>query len=457
MKKLKIIYISCFLLLAGNTFAQEVEVMTIEEAIQLALTNNHNLKAVAVNKEKASNSATAGNAGLLPSVSATAGAEYSNNNTEIEFISAGQPSEGGDPGDSNLGSNRQTINGAASDSYNANIRMDYVLFNGNGNRFTLKQLRESATLEEIKFKQQVENTVLQVVEGYYDISRQQENLATVKETIVTSNKRLNRLKERYLLGQASKLEVLNAEVDLNSDSTSYLQSEQAFFNAVRKLNVILGNEVSASYSVDPNFEFVGGLSADVIIEKAMTENLSILAQHKQEEISELDLKITKAQKSPEFSTYAQYGYNRMNNEASQVVYNESLGFTAGVSMRFNVFNGHQQRTREQNAKLNVLAQQENTLQLTKELERDVMNAWSDYDYKRRIADMETKSMEQAELNFRQTKEQYELGQVTSIDFRTAQTNLQLAKNRLNDALYKAKVAEYSILQLAGDLLDSIEE
>ncbi|ANQ50325.2 TolC family protein [Flammeovirga sp. MY04] len=445
MKKLNIIILS-FLMLAGNTFAQEK--MSINDAIQLALTNNHNLKAVAVNKEQANNNATAGMAGLLPSVTANATADYSNNDTEMEFMNTGAPSDS---------DNRMVLDNAASTTYDANIRMDYVLFNGNGNRFTLNQLRESATLEEIRFKQEVETTVLQVVEAFYDISREQENLNISKETIVTSNKRLERLKNRYLLGQSTKLEVLNAEVDLNSDSTSYLQTEQAYYTAIRKLNVVLGGEVNALYEVDSNFDFIQGLTADVILDKAMTENLSLLAQQKQEEITELDLKIAKASKVPTVSTYASYGYNRMNNDAGQVLYSENLGMQAGVTMSFNVFNGHQQKKKEQNAKLNVIAQQETTMQLTKELQRDVMNAWSDYDYKQRIANMEAKSMEQAEMNFRQTKEQYELGQVTSIDFRTAQTNLQTAKNRLNDALYNAKVAEYSILQLSGDLLDQINE
>ncbi|NME69560.1 TolC family protein [Flammeovirga aprica] len=446
-KSINIIYTFCFLLLAGNSFAQEK--MSINEAIQLALTNNHNLKAVSVNKEQASNNATAGMAGMLPSITANGTADYSNNDTEMEFMSTGAPSEGGD--------NRMQLDNAASTTFDANIRMDYVLFNGNGNRFTLNQLRESATLEDIRFKQEVENTVLQVVEAFYDISREQENLNISKATIVTSNKRLERLKNRYLLGQSTKLEVLNAEVDLNSDSTAYLQTEQAYFTAIRKLNVVLGGEVNATYEVDADFEFINGLTADKVLEQAMTENLSLLAQHKQEEITELDLKIAKAGKSPTLSTYAQYGYNRMNNDAGQVLYSENLGMSAGVTMSFNVFNGHQQKKKEQNAKLSVMAQQQNTMQLTKELQRDVMNAWSDYDYKQRIANMEVKSMEQAELNFRQTKEQYELGQVTSIDFRTAQTNLQTAKNRLNDALYNAKVAEYSILQLSGDLLDQINE
>ncbi|NLR92974.1 TolC family protein [Flammeovirga agarivorans] len=444
MKKYNIIPLLIFCLLAGNSTAQEV--LSINDAIQLALTNNHNLKAVAVNKEQAENNATAGNAGLLPSVTATAGAEYSNNDTEMEFMNTGAP-EGSD--------NRMTLDNAASTSYDANVRMDYVLFSGNGNRFTLNQLRESATLEDLRFKQEVENTILQVVEGFYDISREQENLNIAKETVVTSNRRLERLHSRYLLGQTNKLEVLNAEVDLNSDSTSYLQTEQAYYNSIRKLNVVIGADINTIYEVNPDFEFLSGLTADNVLDKAMTENLSLLAQYKQEDITELDLKITKSQRSPTVSTYAQYGYSRMNNDAGQVLYNENLGLTAGVTMSFNVFNGHQQKRTEQNARLNVIAQKENTLQLTKELERDVMDAWFDYDYKQKIAKMEAKSMEQAELNFTQTKEQYELGQVTSIDFRTAQTNLQTAKSRLNDALYQAKVAEYSILQLSGDLLNQV--
>ena len=51
-------------------------------------------------------------------------------------------------------------------------------------------------------------------------------------------------------------------------------------------------------------------------------------------------------------------------------------------------------------------------------------------------------------------EQYRLGQITSLDFRTAQSNLLNAQTNYIDARYEAKLAELLIYQLAGKIQEA---
>ncbi|HCO83238.1 MAG TPA: transporter, partial [Arenibacter sp.] len=50
------------------------------------------------------------------------------------------------------------------------------------------------------------------------------------------------------------------------------------------------------------------------------------------------------------------------------------------------------------------------------------------------------------------KEQFQLGRITSIEFRQAQINLLNAQTNKNLAKYDAKLAELQLLQLTGQLL-----
>ena len=131
---------------------------------------------------------------------------------------------------------------------------------------------------------------------------------------------------------------------------------------------------------------------------------------------------------------------------------QNSGLSSGVSLRFNVFNGHQQRTREKNAHINILSEQERTRQIKLQLERDASNAHTDYIYKKQIVELQESSMVRAELNFEQTKEMFKLGSVTSIEFRTAQQNMLNVANNYNDARFNAKVAEYNLLRITGELV-----
>ena len=63
-------------------------------------------------------------------------------------------------------------------------------------------------------------------------------------------------------------------------------------------------------------------------------------------------------------------------------------------------------------------------------------------------------MQTNSLNFKRTEEQYQLGQVNSIEFRQAQLNLLNAQSNLNKTKYDAKNAELILLQLTGNLLNT---
>lgn len=443
MKKLKYILGLSLGLISGLVVGQDVspagEKMTLQKAIETAMVNNYDLKIAENTLKQAENNNSAGNAGLLPSVSISGGTEYANTDNEMQFNSTGN-------------NDVITTNGAKSMSYNAGARMDYTLFDGFGNVYTYQKLKQTNELQETVYRQQMEMTILQVVQSYYEVCRTQQNLTLANESMRISRDRYQRTKDQKTYGQANQLDLLNAKVDLNSDSTLILQAEQAFLMAIKNLNVVMGIDINETYSIDDNITFRNDLQAEQVMTDALMNNAQLLSQQQQQGISQMDLKITKAAKYPTLSAYGQYGYNRQDNDAGQLAYNQNLGTTAGVSLKFNLFNGRQQHTREQNAKLNLLSQQERTRQVQSELERNVANAYTDYTYKRRIADLQQSSLEQARLNFEQTKELFQLGRVTSIEFRTAQQNLLSTANTYNDAQFKAKVAEYNLLQLTGTLI-----
>jgi outer membrane protein TolC len=441
MKKLKYTLGVFMALISALTWGQNVltdgEPMTLAKAIETTMVNNYDLKMAGNRLKQAENNNSAGNAGLLPSVSINGSTEYSNMDNEME-----------------LNGSNETIStsNAESVSYNAAARIDYTLFDGFGNVYTYQKLQQANTLQETVYRQQMEVTILQVVQDYYEVCRAQQNLTLAKESMRISRDRYNRARDQLAYGQANQLDLLNAEVDMNNDSTAILQAEQAFLMSIKSLNVVMGIDIDESYTIDDQISFREDLTAEWVMTEAMLNNSSLLLQQQQEEISQMDVKITQASKYPTLSAYGQYGYSRQDNDAGQLAYNQNKGATAGVSLKLNVFNGHQQRIREQNSRLDLLSQQERTRQVQAELERDAANAYTDYSYKRRIADLQKSSLEQARLNFDQTKEMFQLGRVTSIEFRTAQQNLLHVANKYNDALFQAKVAEYSLLQLTGTLI-----
>ncbi|MBK3516976.1 TolC family protein [Carboxylicivirga marina] len=439
--KTKHIVLALFSCMYIASFAQVTPDSTVQlslsKAVEIALVNNYDIKIATAEREKAKNNNSIGNAGLLPSLSVSGGTDYSKNDTKIEIIGQDEPIE---------------VDDAKSMSYNANARIDYTFFDGFGNIYTYKKLKSSDNLQETVLRQQTETTIVQVAERYYQVCRTQQNLHLAKESMRISKERLQKAIDQKSYGQANQLDVLNAEVDMNNDSTTILETEQAFIQSIKDLNLVLGVPIQNLYEVDKTINYRDDLKADEIITAALLNNSRLVVQQQQEKISNLDVKITNAAKYPTLSAYGQYGYNRQDNDAGQLLYNENIGTSAGVSLKFNVFNGRQQSTREKNAKLDYIGQQERTYQVKSEIERDASNAYTDYIYKRKIVELQESSMAQARLNFEQTQEMFQIGRVTSIEFRAAQQNLLNVAAQFNDAQYKAKVAEFYLLQLSGQLI-----
>lgn len=444
----KILILITSILIFCNTYAQNLpqdkQELSLQKAVEIALVNNYDIKVAKNDRQKAKNNNTAGNAGLLPSISLNGGVDYSNSNTEMLYANT---------------TDVTSVDGAEAFSYNASARLDYVLFDGFGNVYTYRKLRHADARQETLFRQQSESTVILVIKAYYDVCRSQENLNLAKESMRISRERYNRVIDQKYFGKANQLDILNAEVDLNNDSTLVLNTEQAYLRTIRDLNVVLAVPIQDTYAVNDSITFRNDLIFEQIISDVLTNNTKIIAQRQLEEISNLDLKITKAKRYPKVTAYGQYAYSRQDNDAGQLSYNQSYGPSAGVSLFFNVFNGRQQIIHERNSQLDLESQIERSAQLASSIERDASNAYTDYIYKRKIVDLHQSNLKQAELNFDKTVEMFKIGRVSSIEFRTAQQNLLSVAANYNDAKFNAKVAEFYLLQLTGKLLlsDTIDD
>ena len=434
---IKFVFLTMVLGCQVSLFAQEL--ITPEKAVSLALENNYGIKLVNTNVEVAKNNANILNSGYLPTLNGNAGATYNVNNSFNEF------SDGRTPVD---------LNGAESSRYNASVDLNYTLFDGMGRSYNYKQLKETRKLTELQAQETIENTVLQLFTVYYNVAELIENTDAISQTLAISKDRLTRAQYQFDYGQNTKLGVLNAEVDINNDSISLMNSEQQLKNFKRDLNLVLGNTLEENFSIDTNIEFNTLYEKNVLFEKAKANNVSLLQVDKSITINALGVKFEKSAYLPTLGLIGSYGWNKNNNNAASfVATSTNTGLSGGLNLSWNLFDGGSAITRVKNAKINLEAQniQKEQLQIT--LERDFNNAWDDYQNKLKIYRLQEDNINTAENNFIRTQEKFKLGQVNSIEFRQAQLNLLNAELNRNQAKYLAKVAELQMLQISGEILN----
>ncbi len=420
-----------------SLFGFSQEKLSKQEAVDIALENNYDIKVTSNNVEVAKNNSSIYNSGYLPILSANGGANYEDSNVKSEFRD-GSTTEG------NL----------SRDSYNASVGINYVIFDGLGRKYNYKKSQELYNFSEIQARQVIENTVLQLLAFYYEIARLSENEANQKQSLDVSKSRLLREKYNYQYGQNTQLDVLNSEVDLNNDSITYLNISRELSNAKRNLNVVLGRDINADFMVDTLVTYTSSLTYDNLLIAARENNAQLLQAEKQVELSNFDLKINQSGWMPSLGINGSYGYSDANisNELSNQVGLTSSGFNAGLNLSWNIFDGGTTKTRVQNAKIAIDSSTLLKEQIEQDLERNVANAWETYQNSLFILKAEEKNVQTNRRNFSRTEEQFKLGQVISVEYRFAQINFLNAANNYNKAKYVAKVAELRLLQLSGELL-----
>jgi len=439
MKPMNIKIYSTFLLAFFIMVANAQQVVTTEEAVELALEHNFGIKIANNTVETAENNTSILNSGFLPTLTGNAGATYNKDNTEVEFSN----------GESAV------LNGAESDRYNASVNLNYVLFDGLGRKYNYRRLKEQYQLSKLEARETIETTIVQLFSIYYTVAQLSENTQALEQTIVISKDRLIRAGYQFDYGQSTKLDVLNAEVDINNDSINLINAKQQLKNTKRDLNVVIGNQLSENFDVNTEVSFLFQLDKADLLEKTKANNVSLLQAEKNIMIGEFGVRENKAaQFLPSISLNGTYGWNKNNNNAASfVAVSTNTGLSGGLNLTWNLFDGGGTITRLRNAKINLETQKLQKEQLIVDIERNFNNAWDDYQNKLVIYQVQEDNIKTSTNNFERTQEKFKIGQVTSIEFRQAQLNLLNAELSRNQAKYDAKLAELNVLQLSGELLN----
>ena len=115
-----------------------------------------------------------------------------------------------------------------------------------------------------------------------------------------------------------------------------------------------------------------------------------------------------------------------------------------IDFSWDIFDGLANRKITQNTKIQI---ESNKLQLDAinlQIEQEFNSTFQQYINNVSLIDIEKRNLETSEKFFERAKEQFYQGQLSRNDFRLAQTDLSMSKNRLNQTKYKAKIAEKKI-------------
>ena len=439
MKKVLNIFLIC-LLLAPNVSAQEE--LTISSAIKKTLENNLDIEVSENFKRIAKNNSSILNNNYLPNIQL--GSEI---NTNIQSIEIETPS--GISG---------TLDDTQTDNSSAVLSIDYNIIDASGRKYNYKKSKELYSKSNLEVQEIIENTILQLFTVFFEVGRLSEEKEILKNSLDISKRRYERRLLEFEYGQTNNLEVLNAEVDVNSDSINLLNTSKKLFNARSDLNLIMNVDLESEFNINTNIDFLAQDEINSIFSNDINNNTGLLIIEKDIIISNLERKIAKSSYLPTLGLIGSYGWNESINDNPYAFYNKSIsdGFSAGINIRWDIFRGGKKIIANKNAEIS----QENSELIKKktvlELKKELRNAYQTHLNNLFILEVQRKNLNTNKNNFDRNIERYKIGQVSSIEFRRAQLNLLNAELSKSSAKYQAKISEAYFLKISGEIISKFK-
>lgn len=427
-------------------YAEAQRILTLDEAIATALKNNYSIQLSRNDSMLAQLNNSYRNAAFYPTLNANAGVTF-NNNDQLQKFSDGTTRE---------------RNGVKSSNLQAALSLNWTLFDGMKMFATRDKVAEFVKLGELGIKNQVVNTVAEVINTYYNIVRLKQQVKAVDEQIAINEERVKLAAYKLDIGVGAKPDVLQSKVDLNAQKALKLEQTNAIEQQKEILNQLLNAKSATTEAPSSFFEVsdsipinTGILLAD--IQNGMTAgNPQLLLAKKNIEIARLTLKERIAERYPTVGFGSNYNFTKTDNKAVvnpfQPLFSRNKGFNYGFTASIPIFNRYNVKRQIQQAQLDINYQQlvyDNQQSL---LNLNVINAFKDYEQQKKALLLEEENIVLARENVNIVLQVYKLNSTTLIQLKEAQLSLQQAYNRLIAARYNAKLAETELLRLKGELV-----
>lgn len=418
------------------SFAQQKK-WTLQESVAYALENNISVKQTENTLLLNEQDIVAAKGQFLPSVNGSLG----------ERMSIGS---GFDP------VTNQRINNQTTHSFNYNFSVNQNVFNGFRTLNLYKQSRLNQEINSLELARIKDDISLNVVNAYLNILFNKENLETAKAQYDFSQKQLEQVKDLVDAGVQPKANIYDTEATLSRDAQQVTIAENNFNLALLTLSQLLqipfnGFDVEI-IDVDTPSEALLYNEVTPVLNYALTNRNEIKIAEKDIENATLNTEISKSGYLPSVSVGYGFGsvWSESKNDFTKQAFFRELDLNKGHNFNLNVnipiFSRFQNKTAVAKSKI----QEENSKlrleQAKLDLESNIQRAYTDAQAAFKAYDAAQKSLASQELAFNNSKERYDIGNMTAFDLEQARVQFINAQSSLINAKYdfvfKTKVLDF---------------
>ena len=433
--------------LALPLHAQDRETITLQEAIDLALENNFQLKQAENNLQLAERSIFNEYADFLPSVSASLSGSSRKGQ---QLVRQG---------------NSQVFVDNVTNSIGGSIRASLPIFNGFDNILSLRINQADKLSSEERYEWARENVIFNTASRFLQVLLNKQLLEIARENLATSEKQLEQVRAQVEVGSRPTVDLYNQEATVANNELTVTRRENDLQLSKLQLTRQLQIDPQGSYEfVIPNFnpdnasiDPDGSYSVDALIEQAFENRSDLKSEMANVRTLEMQLRQAKYDLFPTLNADASFSSNYSDQyfgggvSFNDQFFDQNFTQSVGLSLSIPIFSNWNRMFRIQSAQVNYKNAELNLEDTRLQIVQEVTQAYTDYLSFQKELESTQKALRAAEKTFETQRERYEVGAGTLIELSDA--NAQYVQARANRAqavfnfIFQQKLLDYYIGKL----------
>ncbi|MDX1651523.1 MAG: TolC family protein [Brumimicrobium sp.] len=436
---MRYVFLSC--LIVAIQFSEAQELWSLDQMINRVLSNNFDIQLSEIDQQVATNNNNPVAAGYLPRLSINA-------DRNIAYSSARQEFLNGAVNEAEFARNR---------SFDAGVLLNWTFFDGFKMFATDKKLDELENSSTLRSKAQMEMSIYQTAVNFYTLASLQKLDSLYLEAISLSKYRIAFVQTKLENGAANRIELEQARLDLQADSSNLLSNRRSISEVSATLSVLLNISPLVPIRVsDSENDISKSDDWAVFRQKMMEQNTTLMLAKSEIAIAQLEEKESKSRFYPQLSFYSTYNFANQTNEVGFLRSNRSFGPSFGISASWDILDNLTRVTQLKNSRLETEKASLNAQKDSLSIESELRQMYENLTYSREKYALEKRNIEQITAIKQITEKALEFGSINPWELREIQYSVINAKTRLLQSELEFRSAQLNISLLTGDFKNLLQ-
>jgi outer membrane protein TolC len=339
------------------------------------------------------------------------------------------------------------------------INMQQLLFSGGKLINGIKVLDRIKTLQSKRYELQLQNTIITVIDAYYDLYLAQQVLNIQLEALENANRHFARVENLFSQGLVSEYDKLRAELEVARLSPEVLNFENMKNLAEENFNRLTGNygEVSLSPELIEKSEAFADFQVSLAdaIEKAHQDRIELYLTNLMADIYQVQLNAERGNFLPNVVLTADITRYNVSNSLSIKSNDFGTRGSIGIALQMPLFTGMSNSSKTLRSKHELRRAQHDHINASELITLEVRQSWQSFHQSLRFLETQEKnlSLSQRALSIAQARFENQSG--IQLEVFDAQIQHKAAQMSLSQAKIKIIKDYFALNKAIGNKLSTL--